>query len=266
MQKNDHISEMLPDYLDGVLKPGEMRAIAAHLSDCESCSKELEDIKQLFQAIESETVETPSAALRTNFLEQLEEEKKSLSKIDSSSSEETFAKNLWPNGLLKIAAGIALLIGAFLLGRQQTQQTANSEIALLNEEKSEFKQTAMLSLMENKSASRRIQGVNYVAESKTPDEAIIRALTDRLHYDDNVNVRAAAVGVLINFTSSTIVTKAFIAALSTESDPGIQIEIIQFLGKIQEKKAVAPMRELMEKEDTQPFVKKQIASVLPNII
>jgi len=176
------------------------------------------------------------------------------------------SKTNWTNNLLKIAASVALLVGVYFFGKQQQAQTSNAEIAQLADESLAFKQTAMLSLMGNKSASKRIQGVNFIQEFTEPDVAIVSALTDRMLHDENTNVRRTAVEVLSEFTASERVKTSFIKALKTEKDPGIQIAIIHLLGKIQEKKAVAPMQFLLDQEDTQPFVKEELKSILPNII
>lgn len=263
---NEHVTELLTGYLDGLLDTEKQAMVETHLKSCEACAKEASDLKKLLHAFSSEDEIIPPPSIKAKFLEQLEEEKNSRSKVVSLDSDSTSKRNLWANNLLKIAASIALLVGGFLLGRQQSQESSNQEIAQLTEEKMEFKQTAMLSLMENESASKRIQGVNFIEEFVNPDEAIIKALADRMLYDDNTNVRAAAVEVLAGFTSSENVKNTFIKALKIENDPGIQIEIIQTLGKMQEKKAVIPMQELLKKEETQPFVKKQIESLLPTII
>jgi len=264
MEKN-HIKELLSEYLDGLLNDLQRDKVEAHLKECDSCSKELEELRLLFEAIKKEPLITPSETIRTHFFEQLEAEKQSSSKVVSINTS-IRNKNNWPNTILKIAASIALLIGTYFFGKQQQSQASNVQIAQLTNETLTFKQTAMLSLMENKSASRRIQGVNYIEEFEQSDDAIVMALANRMLYDENTNVRAAAVEVLEKYTNSEKVKDTFIEALKTEKDPGIQIIIIQTLGKIQERKAAIPMKELLDREETQPFVKEQIESVLTTII
>jgi len=264
MEKN-HVIEILPEYLDNLLSEGRRKKVEAHLKECESCSKELDGLKELFKAFDNEKEITPSDNVRISFFEQLEVEKQDNSKVVSLDSASK-GKSNWANNLLKVAASVALLFGAYFFGKQQQSQIANHEIAQLTDETLIYKQTAMLSLMENKSASRRIQGVNYIEEFEQPDEAIVEALANRMLYDENTNVRAAAVEVLANYNKSEKVKDTFIEALKKERDPGIQIIIIQTLGKIQEKKAAKPMKELLNREETQPFVKEQIESVLTTII
>lgn len=261
-----HVIALLPAYLDDLLDKDQAQNIEAHLKNCAACSEELKDLQTLFKAIQDEEQFTPSDKIRTNFFDQIELEKQSQSKVVSIKQSSARGRNSWSNYLLKIAASVVLLVGAYFLGKQQQQQISGQEIAQLTNETKGFKQTAMLSLMENKSVSKRIQGVNFIQEFNEPDEAIVKALADRMLHDENVNVRIAAVEVLANFTSSESVKNTFIKALKTEKDPGIQIAIIQTLGQIQEKKAILPMQNLLENEETQPFVKKQIQTVLPNII
>ena len=264
--KKKHIIEQLPDYLDGFLSEEEKQKVVLHLAECETCSQEASALKKLFKAFEKEEKKAPPITIRTKFLDQVEAEKKSLAKVVSLDMESTSNKNPLILNLLKLAASVVLLLGAFLAGKYQSEENSIKEIALLTEEKQEFRQKAMLSLLENESASKRIQGVNFIEGFIEPDEAIVTALSDRMLYDENTNVRLAAVEALQNFADFEMVKNAFIEALEIEKDPSIQITIIQTLADMQEKKAIEPMRRLLQLEETQPFIKNQIESILPNII
>ena len=264
--KKNHISKLLPAYLDQQLNEVQHRIVEAHLATCATCTKELEEFRLLLNSFKKEPVSAPSDSVRANFLEQLELEKQQDSKVVSIATNTDKNKSNWSSNLLKIAAGIALLVGAFFFGKQRQAQSSNIQIAQLANESQGLKQTAMLSLMGSKSASKRIQGVSYIEEFDVPDDAIVNALADRMLHDENTNVRRTAVEVLSEFTASETVKSSFIKALKTEKDPGIQISIIQVLGKIQEKKAVAPMKYLLDQEDTQPYVKDELKSVISTII
>ncbi|MEL6916597.1 MAG: HEAT repeat domain-containing protein [Bacteroidota bacterium] len=262
MNKDDIIA-LLPEYLDNALDDVMRKKVERHLKECASCSKALEELKTLFKAFEQEERCIPSDRVRTNFYEVLEREKHLASKVINFTPS---VRKKWRGPLLKVAASIALLIGSFLAGKQFQKQKSGKEIAQLTDESIKITQTAMLSLMENQSASRRIQGVHFIDEITDPDEAIVRALANRMLHDDNTNVRLTAVEALGKFTTSEIVKNAFITALQTEKDPSIQISLIHTLVKIQEKKAIKPLQRLLQQEETQPFVKQQIESLLPHII
>ncbi len=262
--KKEQAIALLPDYLDNKLSKEETMELEKHLQDCEECQQELEFLKALFNAFENEPDAVPSERLRANFEKALEAEKANDVPVVPINSERK--KSSWASNLLKVAASIALLVASFQTGRIIQLQQSNTDIAELQHESLQAKQAVMLSLMENQSASKRIQGVSYIEEFPNPDEAIVKALTNRLLYDENDNVRLNAFEALSKFTASETVKTALIAALETEKNPSIQIAIIQALVRIQEKKAIAPMQKLLEQEDTQPFIKKEIELGLPKII
>lgn len=262
--KKQHVSDLFPEYLEEALSEKEVVAVEKHLANCTDCQKELEEFKVLFEAIANEPVQVPSDKLRLNFEEALEVEKASIPKIISLTKENK--NSSWASNMLKVAASVALLVGSFQMGSIFQQKKSNNDLVIVQNESLQLKQTAMLSLMENQSASKRIQGVNYIEEFPNPDEAIVKALTTRLLYDENDNVRLNAFEALSSFTSTETVKTAFIDALGTEKNPSIQIAIIQALVQIQEKKAIGPMQKLLEKEDTQPFIKNEIKLGLPKII
>jgi len=258
--EKQHIFDQIPDYLDGKLDSSEKAKFEQHIKQCAECQKELEEMKTFFNVFEEE-IPTPTNRLKTKFEAALEEEKNNQGNVVQMESK-PFG---WAGNVLKIAASIALLVAAFQMGSMFQQRKVDQDIAQLQDETNQMKQTTMLSLMENQSASKRIQGVNYIEEFEQPDEAIIQALANRLLYDENDNVRMTAFEALVNFTSSETVKTTFIEALEKEKNPSIQVAIIQALVQIQEKKAAEPMKKLLEKEDTQPFIKEQIKAVLPSL-
>ncbi|MEO1012244.1 MAG: HEAT repeat domain-containing protein [Bacteroidota bacterium] len=263
--QKDYIMDLLPDYLDNLLEPSVRKEVEDYLEKNGDCSQALDQFRELFRVMKNEASVAPPASLREKFLEQLEEEKV-ISRTIALDDTNTARENIWIRQTLRIAASIALLVGSFLIGKFQSEAQTSNTIAALTAEKLEMRQMAVLSLMENKSASKRIKGVTYVHGTDSPDETVIKALTDRMLYDENTNVRLTAVEALANFTASETVKEAFVKALGMEKNPGIQITLIQTLVQIQEKKAVKPLQELLKRQETQPFVKKQIESLLPSII
>jgi hypothetical protein len=262
----NHVIDLLPDYLDKTLSVSENNKVESHLKTCASCNQELEVYKSLFTDFKKEEVLEPSAALHKKFEALLATEKENLVKVVSLENSKKSTSRNWFYRSMKVAASIALLITAFSGGRYFQNQEAQQEIAFIENESLELKQTTMISLMENQSASKRIQGVQFIEEFKEPDEAIVKALADRMLLDENTNVRLIAAEALSKFNQSELVKLAFIKALETEKDPSVQIAIIKNLVKTQEKKAVKSMQKLLEQEDTQPFIKEEINQVLSEII
>lgn len=260
---HEKTDSLLPLYLAGELDPIEIEMVEKHLEDCKECRDALDSFKSLTETFQQEEVQVPSQNLRLKFLEALEEEKKNQGRVIS--------MNKKPSGLTlislaKIAAGFAILVGTFMMGKGYESKQAELEYALLENEVLKSKEMAMLSLMDNQSASKRIQGVNFIEAFREPDVEILNALTERMLFDENTNVRIAAVEALSNFSVSERVKSAFITALEKEKNPSVQIAIIKNLVRVQEKKATEPMKKLLELEETQPFIKEEIKKGLPQIM
>ncbi len=264
--KNDHYSGWLPDYLDGHLTKVQKGEVEAHLKTCGSCRDELREFKVLLMAFKDEKITRPGPELKMRFDEQLEQ--LALTELKTQFGKTgTSPGNRFPFfPVIRAAAGIALLIGAFMLGRWSPFPSPPTQTVNAQEATSMPEPGVMFALAENRSASKRIQAVHYMDEISAPDEMVLDALIRRMLLDENMNVRLTAVDALEKFKSDKKVADAYLHSLETDRDPAIQIAVIQILVGIREKKAAPLMRKLMEHEDTKPFVKEQIKSLLPIIV
>jgi len=257
------IETLLVDYLDNQLSQTQKQDLEEHLSTCESCKVQLEETKALFTAFKNEPEVEPSPELRANFFKLLDEEKQlQQPKIVALDSKKEFP---WKTAF-QIAASFLLLFMGYFAGNFKAQKTSNIEIAALQQETVTLRENIMLAMIENKSASKRIQAVSYTESFAQPDKKILTALIERMQYDGNINVRLAAAEALSEFPKSSLVKEAFIEALTTQKDPSLQIAIIQFLVKIQEKRAIVPMQQLLEQSETPDFVRDQVNEGIQQII
>ncbi|GAB3909806.1 hypothetical protein GCM10028803_48160 [Larkinella knui] len=145
---------------------------------------------------------------------------------------------------LRIAASLTLLAGGFVGGlyysnrlpgqpdRTETSSTLAIKKAL------DFDHTAQTS------ASERIQAVNQSYELAEVDQDITQLLINTLNFDDNVNVRLAACEALMRLPNEPGVREALIQSLKIQTDPYVQIMLIETLVSIQEKRAVDEMQRL----------------------
>lgn len=260
-----NIQEQLIDYIDGNLDQKTHQKIEAHLNDCKNCTIVLQELQTVFDAIEeTSTQELPDISLQTSFEEVLRKEKEALitpKVISLTKNTKNYSKTI-----LQIAATIALVISGYFYGKLENTATSSQKIAVLEKEKHQMKQTMTISLIENESASKRLQAVNYAEEFDKPGNDILNALINKMHYDDHINVRLAAAEALAKFSDSEMVRKALINAMDMEQDPGMQIELIQILVSIQEKRAVPSMEKLLQNEETPDYVKDQVRIGLPSLI
>ena len=183
-----------------------------------------------------------------NFEDMLAEEKAKLN-IEDNQSEETKVINLqertsWKS-YLRVAASVLIVASAFIIGTM-VGNVDRDDVELV------------LASIENESASQRIAAINRSENIQTTDRRILEAFIDRMLYDKKPSVRLAAVEALAKFSSEEIVKVAFLKALEKDSDPAIQIELIQVLAEIEEKRALTPMKNLLMNEDVPQYVKKEI--------
>ncbi|SIT88527.1 HEAT repeat domain-containing protein [Pontibacter indicus] len=164
----------------------------------------------------------------------------------------------------RVAAGIIFVLGAFWLGRNLNQGVApeqQAEIVALREEVKEMKRA----MTAGASASERIRLVSQEFDAEQPDE-IIQVLITTMNEDPNVNVRVAASEALYKFSHKKEVRQALTESLRLQTDPIMQLTLIDMLVKIKEKEAVGELEEMANRKDLLPIVKSKAAEGLGILI
>lgn len=256
MKCND-IENKLIDYIEKNLTKEESLIVEKHIESCITCQKEVKEMKLFLDVIDNDIEDTPSNNLKLNFETFLNKEKEQTKVIPMQ------PKTNWKS-YIRVAASILIVVSAFLIGKYQSA-IGSSNLTFAEKQKIE-KENQVLALLENQSASKRILAVSNAEKFTKNDIKIIDALINKLFNDENVNVRLAAAEVLSKFSSLEKVKAALIKSLETEKVPSMQIELIQILGNIHEKRALEPMKELLEKEETPNYVKQEIQYNIPNLL
>ncbi|MFD2570798.1 HEAT repeat domain-containing protein [Spirosoma soli] len=165
------------------------------------------------------------------------------------------------NWVARIAASLALLIVGFGGGllytqwrsdRNEQQPTAaNGDVTPALEMKKvlAFEQTPKTS------ASERIQAVNQSYELARVDQDITQLLINTLNFDANVNVRLAACQALLRFEEEPGVREALIQSLAIQTDPNVQITLIDMLVSIKEKRAIKQIQQLARNQQVLDVVR-----------
>ncbi len=258
--KCDKVQNSILDYIENNLTEKEGAEFTTHINTCKNCEIELKEVQEFLSAISTNKPEHPSENLRKNFEQMLSEEKQ----LQEVKVVKLKPKTNW-KWYLQVAAGIALLISAFFLGKYQITVAPNTNVTAYNKQKIQDEKV-LLSLIENQSASKRIQAVSYSEKFEPSDTKIIQALINRLFFDENTNVRLSAAEALSKFSSLEMVRSALIKSLQTEQNPSIQIELIQILAKIQEIRAIKPMQELLKKKEIPNYVKLELESNIATLL
>ncbi|MCW3119821.1 MAG: anti-sigma factor [Chitinophagaceae bacterium] len=248
----EEMEALMIDYLDGQLSPAARTNVEKHLETCMVCRQALEEYKALFHAMGDDKMEKPGPALREKFDIMLQSELNidATSRILKEEKEGKVIAMKKPSLFLRIAASIILVAGGVLIGTKITpgtlvQGTGSAEIASLKSEVREIKETLMFSGLNDESATERIKAVNYVEEMKNPDQKVMNALLVTINNDRNVNVRLAALYSVAKFAGSQLVRDSLVASLPRQTEPIMQIVLINILTEQKETKAIGPIRDLL---------------------
>lgn len=275
----------LPDLADGQALPPEVAHLAAHLPACPACQAELAELRTLFNDLDALPPELPPLALRDNFLALLEEEKAKQAAASPgglraerggqplaatkqelpAASYQLAAKNQqW----LRVAASVALVaigavLGLLLRGGQPVglgQQVAQTDQPTLSMRLAAARQQPA-------SASQRLQLVSQApAAVVEPNDPAVLTLIHTLDTDPNPNVRLAACEALFRLRADPRVGPALVEALPLQTDPNVQITLIEVLVTLREKRAVPQLEQLAQKPEALPAVRQQAESGLGQLI
>ena len=145
--------------------------------------------------------------------------------------------------LVVIGIGIGWFAGSERTRPTQTAMTA-SELAAMRSEMHDLREMVSLSLMQQQSASERIKGVTWTGTLDRPSGEVVAALLDALMHDPNVNVRLSTIDALERFASRDDVRRGTIQAVESQPSPLVQIALIDFMVKTNERESATTLRRL----------------------
>jgi hypothetical protein len=244
----NEIKNMFLDYLDNNLDTETKLKIEKHLEHCKICSGELLQIRLLNERISNmKKFENPKYLFDT-FMLKLEKEKNKLEKW-------SFGIN--SRSLFRIAASILIFITGLLSGvLVVTGYLEKTRIKEMENEISKLKNTAVITMFNQHSTSDRIKALTYFDETEKISPDLLRSLENALLFDDNVNVRLAAVNALFRYKDNEQVMELLIKCLGSQDEPMVQIAIIKFLVDNREKRAAESLQYLIKNDNTNIFVKQ----------
>jgi len=249
------------DYLDRTLGAEKAATVRAHLIECEQCRKEVEEIRELLLAMGDQDMQQPGQALRDNFQVMLQSELNMETaddlvkgpRYDKEGKFSTATRIGWMT-----AAACVLLFGGMWIGTTigpKKASNAPDPLAAMQKEIKEMKEALLFSLIDDESASQRIKAVGYVEKIPNPDQKVIQVLVGTLNHDKNVNVRLAALYSLATFADIGSVRDSLVVSLPRQTEPLIQVMLINLLAERKDNRAIGPIREIISNKNTLPAVK-----------
>jgi anti-sigma-K factor RskA len=250
---------LIIDYLDNLLPEEEQKIVATHIETCESCKQMRNETSQMLKKIVEEKEEKPSAALKMNFYQMLEEEKKKIEKPERISKERTITVRR----LISIAAQFVIFVAVGVaIGWYSGQKSSQPELAQLNQKIDQLSQQVHYASLNQPTASQRIKVINEINSSEQVDGKMLDALINSMNGDESVNVRLTAIYALADYKHIPKVKDAFIESLSMQNDPLLQVTLINLLVTINDSKVKPALKEIIDNDQIDNQVKEQAKQVL----
>jgi anti-sigma-K factor RskA len=258
--KCEEIGELLPDYLQGSLKAEQDDLVEQHIAECGDCREEVAIWKKLSLL----PVEQPSAGSRERFEAMLRAYQ--TGRNDKAAGVERSKRgSVWnwlrsPVGAVAWSAAllvIGIFAGNYFGSRTMPSNNGQDEIKAMHTELANMKQMVVLSMLQQQSASERLQAVSYSRREDQLDPQVMSALVHTLRYDGSVDVRLAALDALSRHGAQPQVHKGVVDALQEQQSPLVQVALIDLMLEWRDPDAAQRLRNFVQTPNLNPTVKQR---------
>ncbi|PJJ84200.1 HEAT repeat domain-containing protein [Mucilaginibacter auburnensis] len=269
--KCEHYEELFMGKLQNSLTGAQLAELDQHLKACPACRTELAALTTVWQHMAVIEAPEPPANMEADFNAMLNNFKQKEAVKNASAGLFDRLKQLWNKPTAwPVSYQFALILISFFCGYLVFWQGKGGEqdkqLSQLATEVNELKQTMMLAMLENPSASERIKAVSYTEELKTADQQVIAALLTTLNNDPNVNVRLTTLEALAKLANHPEVREGLIRSVSQQESPLMQSAIADVMLKLQEKRAVKPLKKLLKDPELNEGVREKVTETINSLI
>ena len=262
----ERATQLTPDYLQGALSHDEAAQLEEHFAHCAACNETV----TLWNTLGLLPEEQPSPALRARVEGMIRAYREAPTARFVPARPRKFAwfGIDWAR-FAPMAVGFAALLIAvgYFAGRSgigtppaDNKSTANSNAQLANvqDQLNNMRQLVILSMLQQQSASERLQGVSYTSQDPQLDPKIVGALLRTLRSDSSVDVRIAALNALSRTSAQQPqIRQGLIDALQPQQSPLVQVALIDQLVELHDKSAVDQIQKMRQEPNVNPAVKER---------
>jgi len=276
--------DQFPDLLDSRTSAAGNPTLAearSHLANCPDCQREFAALSQTAAALDALDIAPPSSKLRRDFYAMLEEEKHSAASAVAAATRQR-RQHVWWRFVLAPLGACALLAGGFFAGTRYgvapstmpVQQTvANDDTKReLQELRSKVEKMETMNQLvaatltrQQQPANERLQTVLTSATQQNPTDRMINELITSLALDSSPNVRLRALDALYPHADKELVRTAVVASLTRESNPLVQVAMIDFLAAARDHEAKPALEKIttnqLADENVRVAAKRAIAQL-----
>jgi hypothetical protein len=241
--------EQMAALADGSLDADASAAVRAHIDGCPDCSRDYASIAATLATLDSLPSRPPTHRLRADVMGLIETEKLTLrnqagwaSSIRSAAESRGSRRPAWTGTLLQAAGACALVALGFILGERNATQ---HQLADLRARVDTVGQLVEQSVLQKRSTGDRLETVLTAGEARKPDARMIDGLINSIAFDPSVNVRLNALNELYNHSDQEVVRAGVLACLPRETNPLVQVSMIDFLVASKAREASPELRKLV---------------------
>lgn len=255
--KCEQIAELLPDYLQEALRPEQNKIVEQHLAACAECT----EVVALWQKLGAMPDEQPSPFARERFETMLHAFQ--TGRAENAESEKR--PSLWtifqwlrsPVGA--VAWSLALLaIGGYIGLQLGGTKASSQDLAAMHSELTSMRQLVALSMLQQQSASQRLEGVSWTRREERLDPQVLSALMHTLRYDPSVDVRLAALDALGRRANAQPQLRSTVVdALQEQQSPLVQVALIDQLVEWRDREAAPHLERLRQSPNLNPTVRQR---------
>jgi hypothetical protein len=257
--KCEEIAELLPDYLQQGLQGEQKKIVDRHLESCVECS----EVAGLWKQLALIPAEQPSALGRARFNAMLQA-------YQAGQGSEVVTRrgdkgaSIWsvfqwlrsPVGA--VAWSIALVaLGTYLGLQLGSVKSSSQDLSAMHTELTNMRQMVALSMLQQQSASQRLEGVTWTRREEHLDPQVLSALMHTLRYDQSVDVRLAALDALSRHAGQPQVKKTVVDALQEQQSPLMQVALIDQLVEWRDEEATPGLEKLRKLPNLNPTVRQR---------
>lgn len=266
--------ELITLKLCGELNAQQEDMLSEHIEECAECRMELDKALKMWDLLGEVHQEEPSIEMAERFnsaLNNIGRKQQKVKRNNFARLLEKIAASVSSPLVPRLAFTVLILMGGFLLGyflrpSGNHSLSYNRQIDSLSSQVSELKQMMMLSLLQDQSATMRLQAVSYTEELSSVDKQVIEALLLTLNNDPNVNVRLATLEALAQLADESSVREGLVRSIENQESPVVQSAIADVMVRLNEKRSVEPLKRLLSRKDINQSVKTNIELSIQKLI
>jgi hypothetical protein len=267
MKKKD--TDDILTYIQGGLNPKKHKELGKRLSLKGYDLKELDSLRQIDGKLGKISIPKTGKEMDHRFYRMLENHKQ----------EEAMRLGLWDriqsrmDGLHIRQFGIGLAYSLLLLfigwsaGTWLTSDSSmDTRLTAMSTELLEMKTMMAVSLLDHPSPTERIKAVHSFSDQAKTNVAVAQRLMETLNNDPNINVRLVTLEVLVQLVDDPHVREGLIHTINRQESPLMQLAITDVMVGLQEREAIDPLKEILEKKELNYTVRRRIEQGLDLLI